>query len=145
MLGEDESVPIIRHDVSQSIWQAVARALKGYFQEHYFPIQISPVFLNCSLFGEESVTSDMYFHSFMRYISRTEAILIENVISFSVSVDTEKVLDFLTHFECKKITTPENFKDLISEIAHKELVQKARYACDCWSEILVPLKFFHHF
>ena len=140
MLGEDERVPIIRHDVSKPMWQAIARVmLKGYFQEHYFPIQISPVFLSC-LFGEESVTLEMYFNYFMNYISKPEANLVEKVLSSSVSVDDDEVLDLLTAFECKKIATADNFKDLIIEIAHKEIVQKPRYACDCWSEILVPLK-----
>ena len=136
MLGEDEMVPIISHDVSKSVWQAIARVmLKGYFQERYFPIQISPVFLSCCLFGEESVTLEMYFNSL------AEANLAEKVLSSSVSVDDDEVLDLLTAFECKKVATANNFKDLIIKIAHKEIVQKPRYACDCWSEILVPLKF----
>lgn len=143
MLGEGERVPIIRHDVSKAMWQAIARVLfKGYFQERYFPIQISSVFLSCCLFGEESVTREMYLDSFMKYISRPEAILVEKVLSSSVSVGDEEVLDLLTAFDCKKIATAENFKDIIIEIAHKELVQKPRYACDCWSPILVPLKSF---
>ena len=32
MLGEDERVPIIHHDVSKVMWQALGRVLlKGYF------------------------------------------------------------------------------------------------------------------
>ena len=107
MLGEDERVPIIRHDVSKPMWQAIARVmLKGYFQERYFPIQISPVFLSCCLFGEESVTPEMYFNSL------AEANLAEKVLSSSVSVDGDEVLDLLTAFECKKVATANNFKDL---------------------------------
>lgn len=59
-----------------------------------------------------------------------------------MSVGTEEVIDLLTAFECKKTAKAKNFKDLIIEIAHQELVQKPRYVCDCWSEILVPLKSF---
>ena len=121
MLGEDERVPIIRH-VSKPMWQAIARVmLKGYFQEHYFPIQISPVFFSCCLFGEESVTPEMYFNSFMNYISKPESQLGRKSPS-SVSVDDNEVLDLLTAFECKKVATADNFKDLIIEIAHKEIV-----------------------
>ena len=76
----------------------------------------------------------------MKYISSTEAILVVKVLCSSVNVDNEEVLDFLKAFDCKNVAMPENFKDLIMEIAHKELVQKPRYACDCWSEILVPVK-----
>ena len=44
----------------------------------------------------------------------------------------------------KIIVTKENFRDVIIEIAHKELVQKPRYiyAPDCWLDVLYPLKFF---
>ena len=38
--------------------------------------------------------------------------------------------------------TRDNFREVIIEIAHKELVQKPRYACDCWLEVLSPLKSF---
>ncbi len=45
MLGEEERVPSIRHDVSREKWQAIARVrLKGYTQERYLPIKISRVF-----------------------------------------------------------------------------------------------------
>ena len=82
----------------------------------------------------------MYLNSFLKYISRPEAILVEKVLSSSVSVSDEEVLDLLTAFDCKKVVTSENFKDVIIEIAHKELVQKPTYACDCRSPFLVPLK-----
>ncbi len=61
MLGEEERVPSIRHDVSREKWQAIARVLlKGYTQERYLPIKISRVFLSSCLFGEESVTEDIH-------------------------------------------------------------------------------------
>ena len=143
MLGEDERVPSIRHDVSQEKWQAIARILlKGYTQERYFPIKISKVFLCSCLFGEETVTGDTYFDSFMKYVSKTEAHLIERILSDSLSVDDEEVVDFLSAFECKRLVTKENFRDVIIEIAHKELVQKPRYASDCWLDVLYPLKSF---
>ena len=83
----------------------------------------------------------MYLDSFLKYISSTEAILVVKVLCSSVNVDNEEVSDFLKAFDCKKVAMAENFKDLIIEIAHKELEQKPRYACDCWSEILVLFSF----
>ncbi|XP_028409486.1 uncharacterized protein LOC114532099 [Dendronephthya gigantea] len=143
MLGEDERVPIIRHDVSREKWQAIARILlKGYMQERYFPIKISKVFLCSCLFGEDTVTEDMYLDSFMKYVSKTEAHLIERVLSNSLSTDHEEVVDFLSAFECKKLVTAANFREVVIEIAHKELVQKPRYVCDCWMDVLYPLKSF---
>ena len=47
------------------MWHALARVLlKGYFQERYFPIQISAVFFSCCRFEEDSVTQKMYLDSF---------------------------------------------------------------------------------
>ena len=40
----------------------------------------------------------------------------------------------------QKIATNENFKELVVEIAHKELVQKPRYVADCWLDVLHLLK-----
>lgn len=143
MLGEDERVPSIRHDVSREKWQAIARILlKGYMQERYFPIKISKVFLCSCLFGEETVTDDMYLDSFMKYVSKTEAHLIERVLTNSLSTDDEEVVDFLSAFECKRLVTEANFREVVIEIAHKELVQKPRYACDCWWDVLYQLKSF---
>jgi hypothetical protein len=60
MLGEDERVPCIRHDMSRNHWQAVARiVLKGFVQESYFPIQISQVFIVSLVFGEDVISREM--------------------------------------------------------------------------------------
>ena len=88
------------------------------------------------------MTTDMYFDSFMKYVIKTEAHLIERILSDSLSLDDEEVVDFLSAFECKRLVTKENFKDVIIEIAHKELVQKPRYASDCWLDVLYPLMIF---
>ena len=69
MLGEDERVPCIRHDMSRNHWQAVARIfLKGFLQERYFPIQISQVFVTSLVFGEDFISREMYLKSFKRYV-----------------------------------------------------------------------------
>ena len=69
MLGEDERVRCIRHDMSRNHWQAVARIfLKGFLQERYFPIQISQVFVTSLVFGEDFISREMYLKSFKRYV-----------------------------------------------------------------------------
>ena len=61
MLGEDERVPCIWHDMSRNHWQAVARIfLKGFLQERYFPIQISQVFVISLVFGEDFIWRDVF-------------------------------------------------------------------------------------
>lgn len=143
MLGEDERVPSIRHDMRREKWEALGRVfLKGYTQERYFPIKISQVFMCCCLFGEDSVNEDIYLESFLKYVSNSEADVIQKVFSKSIGIDDDDLLDFLSAFDCKRQVTEENIKEIVVEIAHKELIQKPKYVSDCWVEILSPIKYF---
>lgn len=141
MLGEEERVPCIRHDMGKQHWQAVARIfLKGFLQAGYFPIQISQVFLTSLMFGEDAITNDMYLQSFKRYVSRAEADIIERVIERKLPLDNDDFVDFLSAFDCKKVVNEANTTEILVELAHKELVQKPSYVADCWEKILTPLK-----
>ena len=143
MLGEDERVPCIRHDMNRNHWQACARIfLKGFVQEKYFPIQIPQVFIVSLVFGEDSISREMYLDSFKRYVSRAEADIIDKVISGKVSLEDDDFLDFLSAFDCKKAVNQGNMCDVLVELAHKELVQKPKYVADCWEAILNSLKVF---
>jgi hypothetical protein len=143
MLGEDERVPCIRHDMSRNHWQAVARILlKGFIQERYFPIQISQVFIVSLVFGVDVISRKMYLESFKRHVSRVEADILENVISAKVSLNDKDFLEFLSAFDCKKAVNEGNISDVLVELAHKELVQKPKYVADCWEAILTSLKMF---
>lgn len=143
MLGEDQRVPSIRHDMKKEKWEALARVfLKGYTQERYFPIKISQVFMCSCLFGEDSVSEEIYLDSFLKYVSNSEADVIQKAFSKSIGVDDEDLLDFLSAFDCKRQVTEENLKEVVVEIAHKELIQKPKYVSDCWLDILSPIKSF---
>lgn len=135
MLGEEERVPCIRHDMGKQHWQAVARIfVKGFLQAGYFPIQISQVFLTSLMFGEDAITNDMYLQSFKRYVSRAEADIIEKVIERKLSLDDDDFVDFLSAFDCKKVVNEANITEILIELAHKELVQKPSYVGDCWEK-----------
>ncbi len=143
MLGEEERVPCIRHDMGKQQWQAVARIfLKGFFQTGYFPIQISQVFLISLMFGEDAITNDMYLESFKRYVSRAEADMMEKVMECKLPLDDDDFEDFLSAFDCKKIVNEANITEVLIELAHKELVQKPSYVADCWEKIISPLKLY---
>lgn len=44
---------------------------------------------------------------------------------------SDEWLDFLDRFGCKRIPKPEQCRDTISEIAHKEQIQACQYIIDC--------------
>ena len=141
MLGEEERVPCIRHDMGKQHWQAVARIfLKGFLQAGYFPIQISQVFLISLMFGEDAISNDMYLESFKRYVSRAESDIIEKVLGGKLPLDDDDFVDFLSAFDCKKVVDEANITEILIELAHKELVQKPSYVADCWEKLLTPLK-----
>ena len=41
--------------------------------------------------------------------------------------DDEDLLEMLDRFGCRSLPTKENFKTVILEVAHKEIIQKAQY------------------
>ena len=80
-------------------------------RKRFYPTRLSKVFLSSCLFGEDSVTENMYLESFLKYISKTEADLIERVLSNSVDTDDDDVLDFLSAFECKRLVTRAQYRE----------------------------------
>ena len=115
MLGKEERVPCIRHDMCKHHWQAVARIfLKGFLQANYFPIQILQVSLT---FGEDAITNDMYLQSFKWYVSHAECDMIDKVIEAKLPLDDEDFEDFLSVFDCKKIVNEANITEILIELA----------------------------
>lgn len=143
MLGEIERVPYIRHDFNRNKFEAVARIIvKGYKDCQYFPVKISKSFLVACLFGEESVTDGILMSSFQNYVSRSEADVIGKCLSQSIQPDDDELLEFLSTFDCKRQVTNDNIRELVTEIAHKEIIMKPQYAADCWKEIVSSLKIY---
>ena len=133
----------MRHDFDRKKWGAVGRILvKGYTESQYFPHKIRKAFLAACLFGEGSVTCEMLQDSFKRYVSISEASVIEGCLTKSIQCDSEEVLDFLSAFDCKRRVTSENVAEIIREVAHKEIVPKPQYVADCWQPIVSRLKIY---
>ena len=138
LLGERERVPYIRHDYTREKWEAIARILvKGFTEVSYFPFMFSKPFLVSCLYGEKK---RMLIDSFMLYVSRDEASLINKALAHEASLDEEEFMDFLTNFDCKRRVTELNLREIIHELAHKELIQKPQYVINCWKPILSQLK-----
>lgn len=74
--------------------------------------------------GEESITSDFLFSSFCLYISEDERETLQKCLEESFDDDNDDVLYFLSNYKCYRIPTKENILQIVSELAHQEIIQK---------------------
>ncbi|XP_061180800.1 uncharacterized protein LOC133189443 [Saccostrea echinata] len=131
--GEESRVPALNSKWQGDEWQAIGRLFaKGFVDQNVFPIQMSPVTTIVVSFGEASVTDKILNDAFLSYISKTE----RDTLSSALNKETfdeemfDDLLDLLDRFSCKQRPTKENLHSLLNNIAHKELIQKPKYATD---------------
>ena len=137
-LGERERVPALRHDFQPSEWSATGRILtKGYLDLGYFSCTPNQAFIVSVIFGENAVAKEILLKSFRNYIAKDE----EDVVAEALkgNFDSDEPIDVICRFGCRKVPTIENARDLILEMAHKEMIQKPQYVADAWREALVIL------
>ena len=69
------------------------------------------------------MSQEVLLNSFLSYLSRDERALVENALRHRLNDEqSEDWLDFLDRFGCKRVPTPEQIRDTILEIAHKEQI-----------------------
>lgn len=140
-LGERERVPSLRHDFQCNEWTAVGRIIaKGYADLGYLPTMLSPAFITSVLFGEKEVCEETLLDSFYRYLAQDDEDVVREALKGREgegSTEYEELLDLLDRYGCRKLPTPQNVKELILELAHKELIQRPQYVADCWSVLLL--------
>ncbi|KAJ8025184.1 hypothetical protein HOLleu_35318 [Holothuria leucospilota] len=131
--GDVYKVPVIRHDFDSDRWESIARIfVKGWKDTGYFPIIIAPAFMEECIFGSHS-NADI-LHSFMLYVSSFERDVLEGALK-GFPDDTDELLDILSGYDCKKIPRSGEFKSLLQEIAHKELIQKPMFVINSWRPV----------
>lgn len=81
---------------------------------------------------------EILLNSFQNYIAKDE----ENVVAEALTgnFDADKLIDVLDRFGCRKVPTKENARDLILEVAHKEILQKPQYVADARLEAQTMLQ-----
>jgi hypothetical protein len=132
-VGHTAKVPYIRHDLQEKQWEAVAKfLLYGWTEFGYLPISLAQPFLEV-LFGV--VLSDLT-DSFLLFLSSHERELVTKALANFSSVEYDDTVDFLGDHDCRKIVSTENFKTLLQEIAHKELIQEPSFIVRCWQPML---------
>jgi len=129
--------------MSQMEWAAVARIISYGIKQSYFPVRLSPVFLQSSFLGD-IISKKELIDSFKSYISCEEKDIVEQNLK-DFNEDTSDLLDILSAFKCYTRPTKDNLEDVIQQLAHQELVQKPKYIATCLSSvfrvIIFPVNF----
>lgn len=131
--GEESRVPALNSKWQSEEWQAIGRIFaKGFKDQNVLPVQMSPVTTIAMSFGKASITDNILNDAFLNYISQTERETL--VLALKKGKFDEELfddlLDLLDRFSCTQKPTKENLQTLINNIAHKELIQKPKYATD---------------
>lgn len=139
-IGAQEKVPAMRHDYQKPEWAAIARILiYGYAKVKHFPLSLSRAFIASCLYGEESITHEILLSLFRLCVSEDEREALEKCFGEDFEPNDEEVLDFLSNYKCYRSPIKENVVQTLSELAHKELVQKPTYVMHCWAPIIKAL------
>lgn len=141
-IGAVAKVPVIRHDFQKQQWKAIARImLYGYCREGIFPLSISPVFIASCIHGEDSISDEMLLEAFKMYVSEDEREVISGCLEDSAKViDNSELLEALSSYKCYRVPAQENFPDIVTQLAHQEIIQRPRYVAECWNPVLQHLQ-----
>lgn len=113
-------------------WDLVAVVMViGYKAVGYFPIKLAKPFIyHC--FGHETQQEELV-KTFLQVIPEHEKRIIEQALQDFKSVsEDDEFLDLLDSHEVKACVREENLKTILSEVAHKELIQDPSYIAECW-------------
>ncbi|KAJ8938807.1 hypothetical protein NQ314_011324 [Rhamnusium bicolor] len=131
-IGTTLKIPYLRHDFGEVQWRSIAKIfIKGFEIEKYIPIKLAPVFIQ-SCFGQNIEDDDEILDNFLQYMCESEADVIKQALKNFGEVDNDELLDVLTSYATKWAPTKNNFKQLIRDIAHTELVQKPAFVVKCF-------------
>lgn len=135
--GEELRVPSLSPKWQEEEWKSIGRILLKGFQDHgYYSCRLAPVFTVALIFGENEVSDDMLFESLLLYISQSDRDLITTALKEDlVDEDRDELLDLLDRLDVTTLPTRDNLKGILLNVAHKQLIQKPRYAAEKMSLI----------
>ncbi|CAH1155552.1 unnamed protein product [Phaedon cochleariae] len=132
-VGTIMKVPYIRHDFGELQWKAIAKIfLKGFILEKYLPIKIAPVFLKTCF--NLNVNDEDLINEFFNYICDTDRQVFEQAQKNFDEVDLDELVEIFSTYESKWNPNEDNFKQLLRDIAHKELIQKPAFVVKCFQK-----------
>ena len=123
--GEKLRVPALNSKWQAEEWQTISRLFtKGFKDQNIFSLHYDSGFFWWSIYYK------IFNDAFLSYVSPVERHLRAlQKESFDEKLFDEP-LDMLDRFACTQRPTKKNLQSLINNIAHKELIQKPKYATD---------------
>lgn len=77
--------------------------------------------------------------NFQCTLSESERATFDMATTNFESVDYNELLDVCSSLECRRRPTKDKFEEILSYIAHKEIIQKPKFIIDCWEPVLKGL------
>ena len=146
--GDTEMVPYLHHEFGATERAAIARIIvKGYNDVGYYPITINKAFMVSYVFGEQAVSEEMLFRSFLNFITYEErqtvkCSLSKDILDLDAGGTDEDILEILSNFNCKRLArNGKKLKELLTEVAHKELMQTPCYMREVFETVFLYTKF----
>lgn len=137
--GDSSRIPVLRHDYGEKEWQTLGRIItKGWWDHKYFPIRLTQDFMVNAIWGSTFCNGDMV-EAFLSLLPESEKEVVKSALS-NFPEDIEELIDILSGYDCRKVPTNENFSCLLSELGHKEIIQKPMYIADCMRPVLQNLQ-----
>ena len=83
----------------------------------------------------------MLLEAFKMYVSEDEREVISGCLEDSAKViDNSELLEALSSYKCYRVPAQENFPDIVTQLAHQEIIQRPRYVAECWNPVLQHLQ-----
>ena len=135
-IGAKVKVPAIRHDMDENKWVAVAKVLSiAWRQENIFPVYLALPFMSSCLYGKTLNLEQSY----LNYLPEMDRAVLNEAIKNFGEVDQDDLWDILSRREVKVLVTDKNIDRVLSEMAHRDLVQVPSFVSKMWEEPLRKL------
>ncbi|XP_047665713.1 uncharacterized protein LOC125140577 [Tachysurus fulvidraco] len=137
--GNTLKVPMTRHDMKDECENVAKVMVLGYNTFQYFPIVLAKPFLCYCL--RLNIDEDELLTAFLEIVSQEEKQLVEEAMRDVTSVsERDEWVEFLEAHDVKLLIIEKNAKQILLDVAHKEIVQDPAYIAECWSPVLKKLK-----
>jgi len=129
-------IPIIRHDFQDEQWRAIGKIIFiGWRDIQYLPLSLALPFMEYVICGTV-INNDNLVEGFFNTLPFKSKDSLQTALIDFKQTDKDELLDILQEFDCRLIVNEKNIKDVIFEIAHKEIIQRPKYIIDIWSQVL---------
>jgi len=130
MTGFSERVPVIRHDMLNEKWKAVARLLLYSYRVDCFPTVFARAFIASTIVDETLLTKEMIISSFLLFLPPADNDIVKEMLYEFDESKLDALMDVLSGYNCFRPPKEDNLKTILYELGHHELVQKPRYSME---------------